>query len=205
MSRIAFQVFIGVSLVAAAAVMGAVIQVRNFDLSNPGCGSMTIATDPVRNNGTRMRSTFEPAAPRVGDETPPAAPIIIEPRTGRGFDFPHLVQTSAFDPIAHVPDFFFSGTAEPGSTVQLTWGDLQMPLGGARADEQGRWEVRTFSYGTLLPLRGAVEVLATATDAAGNRSAPTPVRFTVDVAGEREARAPAPATPSARGPLQPRP
>jgi hypothetical protein len=98
------------------------------------------------------------SADRVRDRTPPAAPIIIEPHEGRVFDFPRLVQQSAFDPVAHVPAFFFSGTAEPGSTVSLTQGALQQPLGGARADARGRWEVRTFSYGTLLPLRGAIEV-----------------------------------------------
>ncbi len=69
------------------------------------------------------------------------------------------------------------GTAEPGASVSVAL-DGQ-PLGSATADAAGRWSLAVAS-----PLAaGAHAVAATATDAAGNASAPSGgVDFTVDLA-----------------------
>jgi len=90
------------------------------------------------------------------DVTPPAAPVLTDPPEG-----------------SLQPAFvMFRGTAEAGSTVKIYRGAGVIAHGTATAG--------TFELGAQM-LSGAQAVTATATDAAGNQSAHTPLRsFTVD-------------------------
>src|SRR5690606_24475514 len=68
-----------------------------------------------------------------------------------------------------------SGTAEAGSTVVVTWGDV---VSETTAADDGSWSV-TFDPGEL-PADGPSTIKATATDAAGNTSAEATLDVTVD-------------------------
>ncbi len=92
------------------------------------------------------------------DNTAPAAPVITSPSAGASMP--------VGEPIV------VSGTAEPGSTVTVTIGGTTLTT---TADPSG-----TFSVGFPGPFdAGDYTVTATATDAAGNVSAPTSVSFVV--------------------------
>ena len=84
-----------------------------------------------------------PPATAVVDAVAPAVPT-IDPSNGQGFE----------------------GTAEAGSTVTLTDG-AGNPIGTTTADANGHW-----SFTPQAPLADATVVNATATDPAGNTSAP---------------------------------
>src|SRR5690606_40468344 len=111
-------------------------------------------------------NTSNPSTPveLVIDITPPAAPVI--------------------DPIAVGNDTTpeLTGTAEPNSTVTVVIKDDQGNVvveGEVAVDPTGNW---SYTPDTALP-EGKHEVIATATDAAGNTSNPsTPVELVVDIA-----------------------
>ncbi len=105
-------------------------------------------------------NTSAPSAPRTFtvDLLAPAAPLLIAP-TG-------LINTAT--PVV-------TGTAEPGSTVTVT-------VDGAVAGTVTASASESWSFTLATPLaQGAHSATATATDAAGNASAPSaPLSFTVD-------------------------
>lgn len=94
------------------------------------------------------------------DATPPSAPTIANPTSG--------LVTNDTTPT-------FNGTAEPGSTVTLADGS-GTTIGTAIADASGNW---TFTPSTPMT-DGPYTITATATDAAGNTSAPTTTNVTID-------------------------
>ncbi|MBD3942225.1 hypothetical protein IF188_11010 [Microbacterium sp. NEAU-LLC] len=115
------------------------------------------ATDAAGNTGPES----EPVTFTV-DTTPPAAPVITSPTDGSSTD----------DTTPAV-----SGTAEPGSTVNVVIDGVL--AGSTTADENGEWTFTPTS--PLAP--GEHTITATATDAAGNVGpASAPVTVTVQAA-----------------------
>ncbi len=102
----------------------------------------------------------------VPDNTPPAAPVITGISTDTGV---------VGDRITFDADLIFSGTAEASSDVTIL---LNFPfaspitLGSAKAGANGAWSVDA-TYYQFSPATHAIT--AVATDAAGNRSAPSAV------------------------------
>ena len=101
---------------------------------------------------TQQAVTVDTDAP---DTTAPAAPVIA---AVAGNDVVNNAEATAGVAV--------SGTAEAGSTVNVTWGSS---VKTATADGDGNWTV-TFAAGEL-PTDGATTISATATDAASNTSA----------------------------------
>ncbi|MCO5118053.1 MAG: Ig-like domain-containing protein [Burkholderiaceae bacterium] len=98
------------------------------------------------------------------DTDPPDAPVITEVGTA-----------GVANAAAVAAGVAVSGTAEPGSTVDVTWGALSVQ---AVAGGDGIWTA-SFAANTTDP---ATQITATATDAAGNTSpASAPGAITVDV------------------------
>ncbi len=121
-------------------------------------GAHQITTRAVDPAGNQSPSSMPVTV--VIDTMAPATPVIISPSMGS--------TTGSASPT-------FSGTAEPGATVSLIVDGAHG--GSAVADASGSW---TFTPTTTLP-DGAHTVTATATDPAGNTSAPTgSVAFTID-------------------------
>ncbi|MCP3060872.1 Ig-like domain-containing protein [Myxococcus sp. K38C18041901] len=112
------------------------------------------ATDAAGNVSAPTTVTF------TVDKTAPTSPIITTPAANAS------VGTSGTG---------FSGTAEPSSTVRVTVGALSWTTTAA-ASSDGAWSVPVT---TDIPA-GSRTASVTATDAAGNVSAPTTVTFTVD-------------------------
>jgi MYXO-CTERM domain-containing protein len=122
-----------------------------------GQGAHTVratATDAVGNTG--------PASQAVAftvDTMAPGAPVVTTPADGSRVSTPTPV---------------FAGSAEPGSTVRVLLDESE--LGTATADASGAWSLTV----TSALSEGVHTVAATATDAAGNVSAPSAANaFTV--------------------------
>ncbi len=91
----------------------------------------------------------------VADITAPDAPVIA---SVAGDNIVNAAEATAGVAVA--------GTAEAGSTVEVTWGSATKT---ATADGSGNWSVN-FASGEV-PADGPTQISATATDAAGNTSA----------------------------------
>jgi hypothetical protein len=130
-----------------------------------------------------LKHRFERVAEPPPDRAPPAPPRFLEPEEGRVIELPRNPQTNAFQPFFEVPGLVFTGTAEAGSLVTLA-SARGMPLGGGRADANGRWVAKLFSYPMVAEfgLAPVLTVTATATDAAGNVSAPSSMRVSTHTA-----------------------
>jgi large repetitive protein len=123
---------------------------------------LTVGPNTIRAT-QQLDGSTSPASPdrnfTVRDDIPPNAPVITTPAEGSS--------TSN----RRVP---LGGTAEPNSTVTVTEGGITVC--SATADASGNWTCTPLSDLT----RGPHAIMATATDAAGNTSQPTPLRnFTV--------------------------
>ncbi|WP_411570766.1 BapA/Bap/LapF family large adhesin, partial [Pectobacterium cacticida] len=120
-------------------------------------GSFTIPLTPALTNGETVTATATDAAGNVSEAATAIAPTLTEPEA-----------PEAPTNLAVAEDgSAVSGNAEPGSTVTVTDGDGNN-LGSVEVGENGSF---------TLPLNPALTngetVSATATDAAGNSSAPT--------------------------------
>lgn len=104
--------------------------------------------------------------PVLVDRTPPAAPTIVGPVEGDNI----VNAAEAADGVT------VSGTAEPGTTVRVSWGDTTLPP--VNVDANGNWTA-VFAPGQV-PGNGNHTVSATAIDAAGNSSAPAQLTVGVD-------------------------
>ena len=112
------------------------------------------------------------------DTTAPAAPVITRVADDTG---------TPDDGITSDNRLVISGTAEANSTVQLY--EDSLPIGTTSANGSGNW---SFDYTGTTLADGTYSLTATATDAAGNTSAPSaPLTITVDTA--------APAAPAITG------
>src|SRR5690606_25632438 len=130
----------------------------------PADGPSTIkatATDAAGNTSAEATPdvTVDTATPGV-ETTPPDAPV--------------LNAVGTVNAAAVAAGVTVSGTAEPNSTVDVTWGALTAQT---TADANGDWSVQ-FPAGQSDP---ATEITATATDAAGNTSAAGSTAVAVDV------------------------
>src|SRR5690606_38632540 len=103
------------------------------------------------------------SAPIIFDRAQPAAPTI------------------AGDSLINAAEaggtIVFTGSAEAGSTVQVTWGSTTRTFVAA----DGNWSASFLP--TEVPADGSRPVTATAIDAAGNPSAPASFDVVVDRAG----------------------
>ncbi|WP_175985205.1 Ig-like domain-containing protein, partial [Burkholderia sp. BCC0506] len=123
------------------------------------------ATDAAGNTGPSASVTV------TGDTTAPAAPILVSVTDDVGSILGQLTTGASTDDTTPT----LTGTAEAGSTISVYDGTTL--LGTATADASGNW---TFTPGTALG-EGAHSLTVTATDAAGNVSAPsTAFGLTVD-------------------------
>ena len=119
-------------------------------------GAHSLIATVTDSGGGSMNS---PARSFTIDNAAPIAPTVISPTNGS--------TTANTTPL-------IAGTAEPGSTVSVTDGGA--PVCTAIADASGNW-----SCSPSTPLvNGAHALAVTATDPAGNISAPTTRPFTVD-------------------------
>ncbi len=127
-----------------------------------GSHSFTATATDVAGNVSPVSLTFTV----VVDQTPPLAPVIttIADDTGR----------SASDRITRDGTLVLSGTAEANALVEITRVGLGI-IGTTTANGAGSW---TFDYSGTTVLEGTYTFTATATDTAGNVSAPS-ASFTV--------------------------
>jgi|GEM_PF-1431826 len=118
-----------------------------------------IATDAEGNESDAIKATII-----VADTVAPAMPVIIEPTTAK-----------------LIKGLVLTGTAEAGATVKLVFGDNEKTglVKIVLADASGNWSksISSMELGALTDAT-AQQVVATATDKAGNESAP--VSFTFD-------------------------
>lgn len=135
----------------------------------PEDGATTITATASNAAGDSAPTSVDVPVDTAGspaDTTPPEAPMIGV-----------VAANDVVDAGEAAAGVLVAGTAEPGSTVQVTWGDTTKP---ATMDDAGNWEV-SFSQAEL-PADGVTQISATATDAAGNVS-PAGIReVTVDTA-----------------------
>ncbi|MEQ9862622.1 Ig-like domain-containing protein, partial [Pectobacterium cacticida] len=117
-------------------------------------GSFTISLTPALLNGESITATATDAADNVSAPATTAAPDITAPNAP-------TVLTVAGDGTA------VSGNAEPGSTVTVTDASDNI-LGSAAANADG-----SFTVPLTPPAANGESLTVTATDAAGNASAPT--------------------------------
>ncbi|MDO3410003.1 S-layer homology domain-containing protein [Saccharibacillus sp. CPCC 101409] len=107
---------------------------------------------------TSADATFAPFG--IVDDTPPAAPVVV------GIKAATDTGASSSDRITANRTPVFYGTAEAGSTVVLYDTDGTTVLGSTRADDSGKWEIRSSALAN-----GEHSVSAKSTDAARNTSA----------------------------------
>src|SRR5690606_18878703 len=147
-----------------------------------GVWSVSFPMDEVPEDGaTTITATASNAA---GDSAPTSVEVVVDtagtPADTTPPEAPMIGAVAADDVVdagEAAAGVLVAGTAEPGSTVQVTWGDTTKP---ATMDDAGNWEV-SFSQAEL-PADGVTQISATATDAAGNVS-PAGIReVTVDTA-----------------------
>lgn len=137
----------------------------------PTAGAMPADGIPV-DQPTTVRiltaGSSQPITYQLAMDLVPPAPPMIEAVTGDDIINADEAREANPSPIT------VSGTAEPGSTVLVSWHGDEQP---ATADADGRWSV-TFD-GQLIP-DGPYVITAVATDVAGNASAPGQRSVTVE-------------------------
>ncbi|QNP30989.1 cadherin domain-containing protein [Cylindrospermopsis curvispora] len=118
----------------------------------PGDGSYSVEAIGIAQSGSQ---TIPASRTLLLDTTPPNAPV-INPVTG----------DDIINPAERSSGITITGTAEANSRVRLTFGNVTRTVTAIN----GQWSVN-ISAGEL-PSEGILSLLATATDTAGNTSAP---------------------------------
>jgi hypothetical protein len=143
--------------------------------------AVATATDPVGNTATSDAFSF------TVDTTAPSAPTIADSAAINGY------VNAANDTASQA----LTGTAEPGSTVNIYLNGASTPAYTVAADGSGNWSQ---TIGALAD--GSYSYTATATDAAGNSGAPSDaLTFTVDTTTSESAIADAAVTKGTDGKL----
>ncbi|WP_348256328.1 cadherin domain-containing protein [Leptolyngbya sp. PL-A3] len=123
--------------------------------TKPSYSFTVIATDAVGNTREQVITVNVNDINEIPvDTTPPDAPVIAAVATD------NIVNSAE-----KTASIVVSGTAEAGSTVNVTWGSTTLTT---TADTAGNWS-RTFTSAQV-PGDGTTTISATATDAAGNTS-----------------------------------